>query len=237
MITSVSMRTPWYSKVKLSSRARVALVLFVAFGAFIGIYRLLGLPSSPELVEIAKSYYSQHGYWVVFVGALVEGLLLAGWYLPGSLVLALGVVFAREGGLSLGLIFSVGVIGFFLASVINYALGRYGWYRLLVRFGMKQALELMRVRLVKYGLPLIFLTYWHPNVTTLVATAAGVLRLPFQRFLAYSIVALVVWNALWVYLFDKLDPAILKVLNLWLILPILLLWLAIEVALSVYRDP
>ncbi len=210
----------------------VPLILLVALLIFISIYKLLGLPSSHELIRLAQGYYSRHGYLVVFVGALVKGLLVVGWYLPGLSIIVLGVVLSREAGLNVGLLVGLVVVAFLIDSVINYLLGRYGWYRLLVAFGLGRPLEEMQGRVVKNGLPLVFYTYFHPNVATLTATSCGVLRLPFWRFVGYSAGALLLWNALGGAIVYLSGPAVLGLLDVRLAIPLILIWMAV----AVYRS-
>lgn len=212
--------------------AAVPLILLAAFLIFIGIYQLFGLPSSNELVEIAQRYYSSYGYWVVFLGALVEGVLVINWYLPGSFVVVLGMLFARQGSLNPIIVVGLVVMAFCIDIVLNYALGRYGWYKLLLRLGLASPLERMRRKVVQHGLPLIFSTYFHPNVGALTAASCGILHLPFDRFLIYSILALIGWNSLWGAMVYMSGPAIMKFLNMWLLIPALVLWTLIVIVRS-----
>ncbi|KXK30248.1 MAG: hypothetical protein UZ12_BCD005000606 [Bacteroidetes bacterium OLB12] len=65
------------------------------------LYRALGLPSPEAIIAWTNGYYEAYGYWVVLAGALAEGALFINWYLPGSMVVALGAVFARQSGLNI----------------------------------------------------------------------------------------------------------------------------------------
>lgn len=222
-------------RLTLSDHLRFALApltLLIAFGAYVALYQLLGLPSVAELIELAKRYYSQYGYWFIFLSAFLEGLLIVGWYLPGSTALMLGVVFARDGALEVHLLLALSITGFSLASAVNYALGYYGWYHLFVRFGLKGALDNIRGRVARRGLSLIFFTYAQPNLAALTATACGILRLRRTRFLLYSILALVIWNTVWTVAFYLSGPALLKLINFWVALPLLALWFVVQIIRS-----
>lgn len=201
------------------------LSLLIAFGLFVVLYRLLNLPSPDSLLAIAESSYAHYGYWVVFIGALAEGMLVANWYLPGSGVIVFGVVISAKGSLNVLMVLALVVLGFWITSVINYGLGRYGWYHLLLRFGLREPLERMRQRVHGIGLRIVFATYFHPNVGALAAASCGILRLPFIRFNVYSLAALLIWNSLWTAVVYLVGPKMLRVLNVWLILPVLVAWM------------
>ncbi len=157
------------------------LLLFLFFLIFTLVYRILDLPSLDDLVVFARELFGWHLYLTVFVGALVEGLLLINWYLPGSLVIVLGVVFARDTGASVVVTVSLVILAFFITSVVNYALGKYGWYRLLLRFGLREPLERAQTKVEKSGLPVIFSTYFHPNLIFIPTSVHSL-----QRALAFS---------------------------------------------------
>lgn len=189
-------------------------------------YRLLELPSSNELVSLAREYYAQYGYWVVLIGALVEGLLFINWYLPGSVVIVLGVIFASQTeDLSVILVVSLIIIGFFITALINYGLGRFGWYYLFVKLGLGPSLNRMKQRVARYGLPVIFSTYFHPNVGALTATSAGILKLSFAKFALYSFLTLLAWNTLWGLIVYLVGPVVLNFLNTGVIIAVVIIWL------------
>ena len=58
------------------------------------IYNLLWivfkLPKNDELVAIVGKFLDHYGLWVVFVSAFIEGVLIAGNYFPGGLVIFSG---------------------------------------------------------------------------------------------------------------------------------------------------
>ena len=191
-----------------------ALIFYVCF---IFLYRLLDLPSPEEIIEWAKKYYESYGYWVVLIGALVEGLLLINWYLPGSIVVALGVVLARSANLNIFLMLFLVILGFFTTALLNYALGRYGWYHVFLKFGLKGPLDKVQTKVENKGLPILFTTYIHPNFGALAATASGILRLSFKKFFVYSLISIALWNSFWTLVFYYIGDALLSHMNLLII--------------------
>jgi membrane protein DedA with SNARE-associated domain len=67
---------------------------------------------------------SEHGYWVAFVGALLEG----------ETILALAGLAAQRGYLHLSVLMAIGAAGGFVGDQIYFAIGRHGGARLLERY-------------------------------------------------------------------------------------------------------
>jgi membrane protein DedA with SNARE-associated domain len=200
-----------------------ALLLIITL-LFILLWNIFGLPPPEDLVQHARKFYFLYGYWVVFISGLVEGLIVVGWYLPGSVTITLGIVFC-QGDPSRALVTVVVVIlAFTIAGAANYALGRFGWHLLLLRFGLESLLKRTRVKLAKHGLSLILMTYFHPNIGSVTAMTCGILRISFSTFLAYLITAITIWNALWGMLIYLVGSPILQLLNLWIFVAVLGAW-------------
>ncbi|MBU0577102.1 DedA family protein [Patescibacteria group bacterium] len=215
--------------------ASLPIILLVIFAMLTIFYKIFDLPSYGEITAWVKDMFMVHGYWVVFLGAVAEGLLFANWYLPGSVVVVMGVAFAQESGLNVLWIVTLIVSGFMITAVINYALGRYGWYRLLMKFGLADALNKTKKRVEKHGLKIIFGTYFHPNIGALTSTSAGILHLSFYRFLAYSALALVTWNAFWAMVVYISGPAIVEIVNYKNLLLILGSWLIVLAIVFIWK--
>ena len=192
-------------------------IVLVVYISLVFILRKIGLPTPEEIIAFTQGYYETYGYWVVLVGAVAEGALFINWYLPGSIVVALGVVFAKASGLSVLFVLFLIIVGFFLTAILNYALGRFGWYHIFLKLGLKTPLEKVQAKIIDKGLNILFTTYIHPNFGSLAATAAGILRLPFFKFVLYSLISITVWNSLWTILFYYFGPALLNHINLLII--------------------
>lgn len=193
-------------------------IVIILYIGLIYLYKLTGLPASEEIIASAQKYYESYGYWVVLVGAIAEGALFVNWYLPGSIVVALGAVFARTAGLNIFFMLFLVIVGFFLTALFNYALGRFGWYHVFLKLGLKGPLEKVQSKVEDKGLKILFTTYVHPNFGALAATAAGILRLSFWKFFLYSLVSIAVWNSIWTTLFYYFGSGLLRHVNLVIII-------------------
>lgn len=172
-------------------------ILFLAFClTFFFLWKLLGLPPKEELSAMVEGWFNAYGLPVLFVSALIEGMLLVGNYYPGSLIIFLGVIVAGSVRQAI-IVVSLVTAGFFIAHLFNYFLGKYGWYRLLVRFGLTGFLERAKERLIKRGPIAIFLSYSMPSFAALTDTAAGIIHMPFRLFFFVSLASVAFWSALW----------------------------------------
>jgi membrane protein DedA with SNARE-associated domain len=208
--------------------------LLAFFVVLYAIWILLDLPPEETILRTARDLFERYGVVIVLVSAFLEGLLLIGWYFPGTLVIILGLILAGADLLRLAQVGVLAATGLFAAYVVNFLIGRHGWYRLLLAFGLKEPLENAQRRLTRHGLSAIFMTYWQPNLSSLVSTAAGILQFPFGRFVAYSLPATALWITFWSLLIYFLGRAALSLagfrfifiaLVVWIVLRLLLYWM------------
>jgi membrane protein DedA with SNARE-associated domain len=162
---------------------------------------------------------TRYGYAVVFVGAFLEATPVVNFYLPGSTIIILAVALSREGYMNVFVVLAIATTAFLLSYILDYAMGRYGWYTLMLRCGLGSALDRAQKRVSRHGPKWIFPSYVHPNIGAITSTACGILRIPFSRFVPYSLVALIVWDSLWGALTYYESSFILRFANTkWLIL-------------------
>ncbi len=189
--------------------------LFLLLAVIMGdiVWRAVGLPGVDETILLIKNLFVDHGYPIVLLAAFIEAFLLIGLYLPGSVALILASTLSGQGVLNIWLVILLTVTGFLSAAVINYALGRFGWYHLLVKFGLKNAIEKMKIRAETKGFKLIHFTYLNPNLASLSATSFGILRVNFYKFLFHSVIAFMYWNIIWGFTFYFLGDWVEERLN------------------------
>jgi membrane-associated protein len=210
----------------------IPLAVVVIFVALYAIWLLLDLPPEETLTRVAKDFFRRFGALTVFVAAVIEALVLIGWYFPGTLVIVLALVLA-EGDLARLVEGAVlAIAGLVVGYVANFLLGKYGWYTLLVAVGMGPSLEKAARRLHVHGLTVIFATYWQPNLASLISTSAGILRLPFGRFVVYSLAASTVWIGFWAALIYSVGPSAMALVGPQFIALALAVWIGLRLLLS-----
>jgi len=200
----------------------ILLIIYIA-------WRFFALPSDDVLLLIAKSYFDEYGLAILVVSAFIEGTVLVGWYYPGSLIIFIGVILAGKDIPKVAESVLAITVGLFFAYIINFLLGKYGWYRLLLKFGLRDALADVRGRVTKYGLVTIFMSYWQPNLAALVATSAGILDFSFVKFLLYSLVAAALWNTFWGTLVYFVGEGVLSLVGIKFVLLAIFVWIVYRI--------
>ena len=218
--------------------AAIWLPLFAlaVFGIFYLVWTLFDLPSKEEVISLAKVYFERYGMLTIFVSAIIEAMLFAGWYFPGSFVIVLGVIIAHDDPLQVFGVYAATTLGFWVAFAFNYYLGAYGWYRLFLALGLREPLERAQRQLTKYGPRAIFFTYWHPNLAALTSTAAGILQIPFYTFALYSVAASALYDAIWTVIGYSFGAYSLTLIGPTFVLPIIALWMGMSIVYRIRRE-
>ena len=213
----------------IQGRLQIVILFAIVLATSYLIWTLLGFPSEEEFIVLAKEYVQNFGLVTVFIIALIEGLVVIGWYVPGGTFFFLAVIFSYPSITRASAIVSMLTLGVFCALYVNYLLGQYGWYRALRRFGLTDArLEDPKEKLEKHVGKAVFFSYWQPNLAGLMATAAGVLRTPKRKFFALSFLSTIFWYLFWGSLAFFLGEASLKLIGYRLLLVIVCIWLFTE---------
>lgn len=180
-------------------RTLVQLAPFIFFLLYIVVMLVVRqrVPQPPELMEALKVPYENYGYYLIFAGGVLEGLFLVGFYVPGSTVMLLGAALSAQGILSLPLVVLAGTSGLMLSYTVDYLLGRYGWHYIFSRFGMQEEMNSTKEKLEKHHVKSFLLGYISPGSASFVATASGVVKVPFVRFFLLSFLSQSVWGMMW----------------------------------------
>ncbi len=205
----------------------IPLVLMAVYLSTYIVWHLFNLPSDEQMLVIVKQWFAAYGLWIVFGAALIEGFLLLGQYFPGSFIIFLGVISAGKDVFRVIQVVFVISAAFFISYTLNYIVGKYGWYKLLSKFGLTKQIENSKAKLTKQGLNVIFFTYWEPNLASLTATAAGILSISLKKFSTYSLAGIIVWNVFWGTLVYMLGESALEVAGLKWVIIIFCVWVGI----------
>ncbi|MFM2339695.1 MAG: hypothetical protein RLZZ360_331 [Candidatus Parcubacteria bacterium] len=207
------------------------------FGLVLGLallWRLFDLPPETEMIAIVSSWLSQYGLWVLLFGSFLESLLFIGLYFPGSLIIFLGVGLAPDPTAAFWSVCAVSV-GMAGGYSINYLLGKYGWYRLFLRFGLRRSILQAQANLERHDTRYIFYTFWNPGLAAFSSTAAGIVQMRLYRFVVRAGLAILLWNTFWGVLVYTLGKDALQLLDVRLILFIIGMWVLFECSLLAWR--
>jgi membrane protein DedA with SNARE-associated domain len=175
----------------------VPIIFVVIFGILFYLRLNHIIPGPDKIVEFLRHLYTQYGYIVVLIAAILEGLIVVNSYAPGSTAILLGVVFARQSNLSVPGIIALAVVGFLISYSVNYLLGRYALKNFLHKAGYSDQIKGVANALERKGPWYILSSYFHPNMAAIVSTGAGVAHMPFPIFFISSAIALIFWDSLW----------------------------------------
>lgn len=172
------------------------LTLFLSY--FILFFFLRGKISDPRMfVESIKGLYGAYGYPLIFFGGFLEATFLIGFYVPGATVVLLGAVLSRTGVVAFPTTYLIGISGLMLGYILNYFLGRYGWYNVLSLFGLSKGIDVAKKRIKQHGVWAIIVGYFFPGSASLLSTGAGILRMPFGEFFTLSLISQAAWGLFW----------------------------------------
>jgi len=209
--------------------------VFIIYLTMFLLWRLFSLPPQEELIEIVKTFFEKYGLIVVFISAIIEGILLVGQYFPGGFVIFLGVITAAGDVLRATKVVLIVSLAFIMAYNINYMMGKYGFYKLFVKFGLRKSLDDAQTKLNKHGLKVVLFSYWDTSLASITATGAGILKLSFLKFQIYSLIGILIWNTFWGILVFQLGEEALKLTGLKYITIIILIWIAVIIVAEIIR--
>lgn len=155
------------------------------------------MPSGTEIIAFFDHYYSLYGYPLVFLFSVLETIFGLSWQVPGTFVVLLATFYARQGTLFLPYVLILAIVGWFIGDNINYFLGKYGWYRFFLWLGMEKGLKKGEKFMKKRGQLALFLGHAIPAFATFVSTAAGILKIPYKKYLVFISLSIVFWVSLW----------------------------------------
>lgn len=163
--------------------------------------------------NFGKHFYAEWGLPFIFLTSIIEGILFVNWYFPGSFAVITGALFSR-GIVPVWIFIAVVFCGFSLGFFVDYLLGRYGFYRLFIRFQFFRNRLVSAQRALEKWAPVAFLIWYiHPQTGNFVATAAGIVRYSLPKFLFLSSFAGLFWITLWVGLVYMFGGVVLELIE------------------------
>ena len=140
------------------------------------------------------------GYTAVAAVILLESL---GIPVPGETILIAAAVYAGvTGRLSPLAIVVVAATAAAVGNLLGYAIGHWGGYRLLIRYGHRLRMNEGRIKLARYlfaehGVWIILAGRFVAVLRTYAALLAGTARMPVLRFSLCTLVSSAAWAALY----------------------------------------
>jgi len=140
-------------------------------------------------------FFARYGYWVVFVGVMLEN---GGLPLPGETVLLFAGFLAYQGELKLLWAIAVAIAGATLGDSLGYTLGRYGGNAFFDRYIMRikflgRRFENSKTLFLKHGHWAVFTGRFITGLRVFAGPLAGVFKMPYPRFLLFNFTGAVIW--------------------------------------------
>jgi membrane protein DedA with SNARE-associated domain len=152
-----------------------------------------------HILTVIKDLLGAVGYPGIFILMAIEGF---GIPIPSELTMPFSGFLASAAGGSkfqLPVVVLVGWAGEVAGGVIAYFLGYFGGRPVLNRYGRlvllsPAELERGEIWFGKYGDWVVLVTRLLPAIRSFIALPAGVVRMPFWRFLLFSAVGSLIWT-------------------------------------------
>jgi membrane protein DedA with SNARE-associated domain len=160
------------------------------------------LTITETIFNFVVSLASQLGYPGIFVLMVMESATLP---VPSEVVLPIGGYLVYKGVLEFWTVVVVATLGSLVGTVIDYSIGFYLGRPAVVRYGRvvrfsQERLETSEKWFDRHGKRVVLLARFVPLLRTLIAFPAGIVRMDWKQFLAYSSVGILVWDIALVYL-------------------------------------
>ncbi len=157
---------------------------------------------SDTIFNFAVNTMSQAGYLGIFVLMVMESATLP---VPSEIVLPLAGYLVYTGQIEFWSAVVVASLGSLVGTTIDYVIGFYLGRLAILRYGRwvrltEHHLERSESWFEKYGNPAVLLARFVPLVRTVIAFPAGIAKMSFAKFLAFSAVGIFVWDAILIYL-------------------------------------
>lgn len=212
------------------------LILLVALLVFFALYKFLNLPSSEELIVIIRHAFEKYGYPVLFISALIEAIPPVNIYYPGSSVILLAAAFSRQGSLNFFAVVFITAIAFLIAFSFDYFLGYHGYYRVLKRFGFGDAIDSAKKKVEKNE-KWAWLLYFHPNFGAVTATAIGIVKMPYKKFILNASIATTLWCFFWAAICYLSSEKIASLIAArWFVIFLVIIWLCAKIFQTIHSQ-
>ncbi len=137
--------------------------------------------------------FRDYGYYVVFVGVLLENSMFLGLLVPGAVVMILAGLAAENGAVNVWLVLALGVGATVLGDTISYLIGRLGWTRVLERGSLAGMMEKARRGMESNHRWIILAYHWAGYSRVVGPAAAGLFRIPYRRWAPLDYAGGAVW--------------------------------------------
>lgn len=146
------------------------------------------------IVDVATEFIGSAGVVAVFLLMVLESACIP---IPSEAIMLFAGFSVSNGELTLVGVVAAGVLGNLVGSWIAYALGYYGRLDLLEKNKLihisPKHLKWADDWFARYGAATVFFSRMLPIIRTFISLPAGVARMPFWRFTAFTLAGSIPW--------------------------------------------
>lgn len=152
-----------------------------------------------HILEILQPLFDRYGYFAVFLAVFLEDF---GLPTPGETTLVVGSLLAAQGGLNIFLFAFVAWCGAVLGDNVGYSIGRFAARSLILSVGRfllinERKVELAENAFRRWGPFLVIIARFIEILRQLNGIVAGMVRMPWRRFLVFNALGAGAWVAFW----------------------------------------
>lgn len=161
-----------------------------------------------QIVEHLVNIINAMGYWGIAAGMALESACIP---LPSEVVLPLGGNMVAKGIITLLEANVAAAVGSLIGSLTAYAVGYYGGRPFILKYGKyffvsEKHFHEAEHTFNKYGIAAVFFGRLLPVIRTFISLPAGIAKMDLKKFITFSVVGMLPWNALLIWLGYKLGP-------------------------------
>lgn len=147
------------------------------------------------IFQLLSEFFARYGYWVVFFGVMLEN---AGLPVPGETVLLFAGFLAFQGKIGLVPAILTAIVGATIGDSLGFLVGRYGGTAFVNRYLRRLAwvgkqYDDAQKLFLKYGQWAVFTARFITGLRVFAGILAGVLLMPYPRFLLFNFTGAVCW--------------------------------------------
>ncbi len=147
------------------------------------------------IFQLLSEFFARYGYGVVFFGVMLENI---GLPIPGETVLLFAGFLAYDGKMELAPAILTAIAGGTIGSSLGFWLGRYGGAAFVNRtlrrlHWVEKRYDQAQQQFLKYGAWAVFTARFITGLRVFAGILAGVLQMPYRRFLFFTFTGAVAW--------------------------------------------
>ena len=147
-------------------------------------------------LEQIKELTSDYGYWAVFSGIALEN---TGIPIPGEAITIVGGFLAGSGELNYWLVLLTTIAGAVTGDNCGYWLGRIGGWNLLFKITQffrlpENQVQLAKIKFTENAAKAVFFGRFVTILRIFAGPLAGIVEMPYTKFLFYNFMGAAVWS-------------------------------------------